>query len=87
MTQKQILELIQQHHPGAGETEIRKALNRAQDDFSSKTEILKGTYLEDTIAGQRNYPLHREMIKIYRVDIDDNEIPRAVGDIVNADVD
>ena len=69
MNQKQLIELIQQHHPSAGETEIRKALNRAQDDFSSKTEILRGTYTETSVAGQRNYPLHREMIKVYRVDI------------------
>ncbi len=87
MTQKQLLELIQQHHPGAGETEIRAALNRAQDDFSSKTEVLRGTYTESSVANQRNYPLHREMVKVYRVDINDNEIPRAIGDIINSDVD
>ena len=44
MTQKQLIELIQQHHPIMGETEIRLALNRAQDDFCAKTELIKETY-------------------------------------------
>ena len=37
MTQKELIEVIQQHHPEANETMIRKALNRAQDDFAAKT--------------------------------------------------
>ena len=46
MTQKEMIEIIQQHHPNANETAIRKALNRAQDDFAAKTKIL--TVFTDT---------------------------------------
>ena len=33
MTLKEMIELVQQHHPHMGETEIVKLLNRAKDDF------------------------------------------------------
>ena len=43
MTAKEMIELVQQHHPHMGETEIVKLLNRAKNDFCAKTEILKTT--------------------------------------------
>ena len=49
MTQKQLIELIQQHHPVMGETEIRLALNRAQDDFCYKTELIKDTSVRSAV--------------------------------------
>ena len=89
MKQRELLELIQQHHPNAGETEIRKALNRAQDDFSAKTEILESTYAsQETVADQRYYPVHEEMLRIKRVEINDQAIDRLVGPPPdNSDVD
>ena len=64
MTQKQLIELIQQHHPVMGETEIRLALNRAQDDFCYKTELIKDTYTQDSVAGQRYYTLDGKILKV-----------------------
>ena len=44
MTAKEMMELVQQHHPHMGETEAIKLLNRAKDDFCAKTEIVKKKY-------------------------------------------
>ena len=35
MKQLELIELVQQHHPTMGYTEIRSALNRAQNDYSA----------------------------------------------------
>lgn len=80
MTQKELLETIQQHHPQAGETQIRKALNRAQDDFAAKTKIIHvGSDGSDTlVSGQRYYNLPPEILEVKRVEIDDVEIRRIV---------
>ncbi len=44
MTQKQMIELVQQHHPDMGQTEARIHLNHALRDFCAKSRILKKTY-------------------------------------------
>ena len=80
MTQKQLIELIQQHHSGMGETEIRLALNRAQDNFCSDTELITATFTQDSVAGQRYYNLDDAIVEITRVDYDNYEIPRLVGE-------
>ena len=41
MKQRELIELVQQHHKVMGYTEIRAALNRAQNDFCAKTELIK----------------------------------------------
>jgi hypothetical protein len=79
MTQKQLIELIQQHHATMGETEIRLALNRAQDDYCAKTELIKETYTQNSVAGQRYYTLDAQIIKITSVQVNDVTIPRLIG--------
>ena len=74
-----MIELIQQHHPGLGETEIRLALNRAQDDYCAKTELIKETYTQNSVAGQRYYTIHAQVLKILSVQVNDVEIPRLIG--------
>jgi len=89
MTQKEMIEVIQQHHPDAGEVIIRKALNRAQDDFSAKTKIL--TVFTDasilTVTDKRYYDLHPETLEIKRVELDDIEIKRLTDRPIAGDVD
>ena len=85
MTQKQLIELIQQHHPGMGETEIRLALNRAQDDYCAKTELIKEAYTQNSVAGKRYYTLPNDAIKVLDIRCKNHEnskdqyrsIPRA----------
>lgn len=44
MTQKQMIELVQQHHPDMGQSEARIHLSHALRDFCAKSRILKKTY-------------------------------------------
>ena len=76
MKLKEMIELVQQHHPHMGETEIVRLLNRAKDDFCERTEIVKSTYTEATVANQRYYPIHENIIKINEVYLNDTKIPR-----------
>lgn len=41
MTSKQMIELIQQHHPHIDETEAIMLLNEAKDEFTENTGIVK----------------------------------------------
>ena len=79
MKLQEMIELIQQHHPHMGETEVVKLLNRAKDDFCERTEIVKSTYTEATVANQRYYPLPDNLIKITEVYLNDTLIPRMMG--------
>ena len=78
----EMVELIQQHHPHMGETEIIRLLNRAKDDFCERTEIVKSTYTIATVANQRYYPLNdvgaetSDILKIREVWLNDTLIPR-----------
>jgi len=76
MTQATLIEIIDQHHPGMSHAEIMLRLNNAQDDFCAKTELIRNTYRQLTVAGKRYYPLHADILKILKVQLDDIEIPR-----------
>ena len=87
MTLKEQIEIVQLHHPGKGETMIRQAINRAQDDFSAKTVMLKATANDTTVVAQRAYTLNQEMLDIYRVELSNEQIPKLIGSIPIGDVD
>jgi hypothetical protein len=56
MTAKNMIELVQQHHPHMGETEILILLNDAKDEFCERTEITKSlSSTFNTVAGQLHY--------------------------------
>ena len=79
MKAKEMIELIQQHHPHLGEVEINKLLNRAKDDFCAKTEIVKDSITATTVASQRYYTLPSTVLVIEDVWLNDVEIPRLIG--------
>ena len=80
MKTKEMVELVQQHHPHMGETEIIKLLNRVKDDFCEETEIFKKTDATiDTVADQRWYDIPSGLTKIEEVYFDDVRIPRLQG--------
>tara|TARA_Y100000401_G_scaffold116880_1_gene123775 strand:- start:2846 stop:3112 length:267 start_codon:yes stop_codon:yes gene_type:complete len=85
MTTKEMIELIQQHHPHIGETEAIKLLNRAKDEFCEETDIYKKTDgTIDTVADQRWYDIPSGLLKIEEVYFDDVKIPRLQGNpIIN----
>ena len=75
-----MVELVQQHHPHMGETEIIKLLNRVKDDFCEETEIFKKTDATiDTVIDQRWYDIPSGLTKIEEVYFDDVKIPRLQG--------
>ena len=75
----EMIELVQQHHPHMGQTEIIKLLDRAKDDFCAKTEIVKDTYTGTTVANQRYYDIDSRIIKIKDIYLNDVLIPRMLG--------
>tara|TARA_Y100000593_G_scaffold6716_2_gene12699 strand:- start:1026 stop:1700 length:675 start_codon:yes stop_codon:yes gene_type:complete len=76
MTQLELIELVQQHHPTMGHTEIRLGINRAQDDYCARTELIKTSFVQNSEAGKRYYELHSDILKITKVQINDIAIPR-----------
>tara|TARA_R100000231_G_scaffold74892_2_gene58459 strand:+ start:260 stop:532 length:273 start_codon:yes stop_codon:yes gene_type:complete len=87
MTQKEMIEIIQQHHPDINETAIRKALNRAQDDFAAKTKILRvaSNNADTTVADQRYYSLPPELLEVKRVELDEVAIQRLIDRPIKGD--
>ncbi len=87
LKQKELVEMIRGHHPHMLEEEVRRALNRAQADFSAQTEVLESVYSDTLIKDQRYYRLgasasqaDHPIIQIKRVDISNKLIPRLIGD-------
>ena len=79
MQTKEMIELVQQHHPHLGEVETIKLLNRAKDDFCARTEIVKDSYTTSTVANQRYYKLDTKIIKIQSIWLNDVEIPMSLS--------
>tara|TARA_Y100001973_G_scaffold104657_1_gene175213 strand:- start:1601 stop:1888 length:288 start_codon:yes stop_codon:yes gene_type:complete len=84
MKQREMIELVQQHHPGMGEVQIRKLLNRAQNDFCQRTDIIESSYVATINEGQRYYDIHPpgftgKVLTINDVQVDDIKIPRFIG--------
>ena len=70
-------ELVKQHHPHMGQTEVRKILNRAIDDFSLRTGVVETSWTFGTEeAEDRWISLDANILTIERVEIDDKVIPR-----------
>lgn len=76
MTQKQMLEMVRQHHPDVSETQIRLWLNAAMEDFARRTRMLSGAFEFTTVPDQRYYGLSDDILEITSVDYDGYDIPR-----------
>ena len=76
MTQKQLIETVQQHHPELGETQIRIFLKKALDEFCRKTRILTTAYQFTTEGDQRYYALDDAILEVLSVDFDGYDIYR-----------
>ena len=86
MKQKELIEIIHQHHPHIREKEARILLNRASDDFSAQTDINDTSFKDVSIANQRFYFLGNTVLKIRRVDVEGKNIPRLVGQLDETDL-
>ena len=75
-------ELVRQHHEHMGQTEIRKLLNRAINDFCVKTKIVETSFvftINNTNVADRWIWLDEDIIDIDRIEVDDYIIPRLIG--------
>jgi hypothetical protein len=79
MKTKEMIELVQQHHPHIGEIEAIKLINRAKDEFCEQTELVKDTYTSSSVANQRYYTIDSNIIKILSVWLNDVMIPMLTG--------
>ena len=76
MKQKNLIELVKQHHPQLSDTQVRIYLNQAMKDFCRKTAIMRSAYQFNTTADQRFYELPTDIILVEKVHVEDYEIPR-----------
>ena len=87
MTQQQSIETVKQHHPNLSDTQIRIHLNTAMKEFCRKTRVLETLYTFNTVAGKRYYNLDDAIVEVKRVDYDNYQIPRLVGQPEKIDTD
>ena len=73
MTQKEMIETIQQDFPDIGETQIRLMLNRALDKFDGEVELERGTATVSVTVDDR-------------VDYNNKQIKRFTGVIEETDI-
>ena len=74
-------ELVRQHHDHMGQTEIRKVLNRAINDFCVKTKVIQTSFtfdITDDNQADRWIWLDDHIIDVERVEIDNYVIPRSL---------
>ena len=84
MTLLEMIELIKQHHPHMGDTEIRLALNRASDDFCMKTELIKESWAITSdnslsVIDKRYYQLPSDVLRVTEVYFNNVRLPRMIG--------
>lgn len=84
MTLQKMLEIVRQHHPNVGETEVVEYFNDALADYSENTEMVKTRFTFDLVTDQRYYDIPDNVLSISRVEYDTSEstgkeIPRLVG--------
>jgi hypothetical protein len=90
---KEMVEMVQQHHPDMGVTEIVKMLNISQDEYSQRTRMLEKATQFDLSDGQRYYALDGAILEIKSVDMvgadgsaDHVNIPKLVGRPIRRDL-
>jgi len=82
--QRELIELVQKHHPGLGDVEIRELLNEAQSEICEESGIIHADITDTTVSGTRFYDLDELILEIKRVELTDAdgkyyEIPRLVN--------
>ena len=86
-----MVELVQQHHPQMGGQEIVKMINRAQDEYSSRTRLSEDSHTHTVVDGQRRYSLNVSgnkdaIMEIKNVDLNGKTIKRFTGRPITRDL-
>jgi len=83
MTLKQMVEMVQQHHPKIGETQIKIWLNQAQKEISDRTNYgVTETSSFNTVSGTKYYDinspsgvtLNEDIVSFTKVSYDGEEV-------------
>jgi len=69
MKLQQMIELVKKHHPNLGSNEIINMLNKASDEFCSRTRLLDEATKFSTESGKRYYGLKDDILEIKSVDM------------------
>ena len=86
MNSGEMIERMQEMHPGTSMNRIVKALNEAIRDFSVKTKVLTGTFTQNTVVDTRYYELDPAIVEIISIDVDNNVAPKLVGRPAKRDI-
>lgn len=86
MKLKEYFDIASDSYPSIELSDCIKILNRAIEDFSDRTEIVKNSFNTETVAGQRFYTLDDDILKIISVDIDDERVPKLIGEPKDRDM-
>ena len=93
MKLKEMVELVQQHHPDLGVSEIVKMLNTAQEEYSQRTRMLEKATQFDLAENQRYYLLDEAILEIKSVDMESADgstdhvnIPKLIGRPIRRDL-
>ena len=86
MNSGEMIERMQEMHPGTSMNRIVKALNEAIRDFSVKTKVLTGTFTQNTVVDLRYYELDPAIVEIISIDVDNNVAPKLVGRPAKRDI-
>ena len=70
MKLQELIELVQQHHPELGHNQVVLEANRALNDFSMQTKLVKGSFDIATVIDKRFYDLDENIIEIEEVIFD-----------------
>ncbi len=81
MKAQKIFDIIKQHHPTMGGTEIIDLMNEGTDNFCRRSELFKQSFSQASTAGTRYYTLDDKVFKILSVTIDEVAIPRLSGGV------
>tara|TARA_Y100001951_G_C11228137_1_gene232961 strand:- start:27 stop:305 length:279 start_codon:yes stop_codon:yes gene_type:complete len=91
MVLKEIVELVQQHHPQLGAQEVVKMVNRAQDEYCARTRLLEDAVQFELVLDQRGYNLDvsgnpDQIMEVKSADLDGVSISRLIGRPIKRDL-
>jgi hypothetical protein len=74
-----MIEMVHQHHPEIGETQIREWMNQAITEFCRKTRCIKSVHTLTSSADQRYYLIPSNILEVTGVAYGGYAIPKLVG--------
>ena len=79
MKLQEMLDVLQKRHPLTSQNQITRLINRAMQDFCTRTEVHEEEFTGSLTIDQRWYDIPDRAIKILHVVVDDETAPMVVG--------